>query len=266
MIEQAISRMDAKKISCSGLSANAQAMNSNSSVLGNSAQLAQLCAAMSGLIPQDAQPTANTPVVGMLPTAAAVDCTATPENASCAQVVDPQGGGAFQGAAAGAGMIDAQGLDGGQQNAALGDYDSNPVSNPGVQQDSSGMGGLGAGGQETGDFGNGNANPVAAAGYSTDILKGERSGGYSSMGGSLKPTNTGGFSGYGAGDSTNDGGYTGLDLKQYLPGGAKDPTRKLAAAADPHPDIGSKYTDIFKRISDRFKIVCSMNRLRDCPK
>ena len=129
------------------------------------------------------------------------------------------------------------------------------------------MGGLGSGGQETGDFGNGNANPVAAAGYSTDVLKGERSGGgYSSMGGSLKPTNTGGFSGYGAGNSTADDGYTGLDLKQYLPGGAKDPTRKLAAAADPHPDIGSKYTDIFKRISDRFKIVCSMNRLRDCPK
>jgi hypothetical protein len=83
-----------------------------------------------------------------------------------------------------------------------------------------------------------------------DVLKGERGGGGGGGGG-------GGFSGYGQG-SSND------HLDAYLPGGKKDPRRKLASEELKHPDISSRHEDIFQIITKRMQILCKLQELRDC--
>ncbi len=115
------------------------------------------------------------------------------------------------------------------------------------------------------------ANNVGAAGAAkarTDILQGERSGGYSQMAADMKmdADGSGGFSGYGSGSNTAASGYrVGMDLKQFLPGGTKDPARKLAGQGfAERADIQSAGVNIWERISDRFRNRCAQGLLRDC--
>src|SRR5262249_34715378 len=57
---------------------------------------------------------------------------------------------------------------------------------------------------------------------------------------------------------------TNLQLEKYLPRHGLDPNRKIAGVGSMHPDINTRGTDIFQRISDRFVLICSLDRLKDC--
>lgn len=106
-------------------------------------------------------------------------------------------------------------------------------------------------------------------GYNTDIFKGERSGsGYtgrtgSGFEGSRRIASFGSASGTSA--SSSDGrSFIGLDLKRYLPGGGLDPRRGLAGASSGMSEIGPMSTDMFQRISMRFKLICVRHQMLDC--
>jgi hypothetical protein len=75
-----------------------------------------------------------------------------------------------------------------------------------------------------------------------------------------------GFVDYGATGAPNDPSRNtaSLDLRRYLPGQKLYPNRKVAGVGSANPDINARTTDIFKRISDRFQVICSLNRLVDC--
>jgi hypothetical protein len=112
------------------------------------------------------------------------------------------------------------------------------------------LGGVGPGGQVPG-----------GSGRSTDIMHGERSGGFAQTNAAMTmtPGGSGGFSGYGHGDSYD----ANVDLAQFLP---KDPARVLAggqmrAAA---PQINTSSVNIWNRISEHIKARCTQGLLRDC--
>ena len=103
-------------------------------------------------------------------------------------------------------------------------------------------------------------------GYNTNILKGARGRtGYSrKYGGS-----SGGFRGYGRGrqrESSNKirRGQK-FDLKKFLPGGKKDPKRRIASlSAHEARQIGRKHIDIWKKINRRYQGICQVGRLQGC--
>jgi hypothetical protein len=64
--------------------------------------------------------------------------------------------------------------------------------------------------------------------------------------------------------SDNLNGMRGLDLKDYLPGGAKDPTLRFVGMSLAHPDISPQRENIFERVSTRFMIHCKLKLLFDC--
>lgn len=102
-------------------------------------------------------------------------------------------------------------------------------------------------------------------GYNTDVLRGlSGGGGYSgNPGGGATGSPSGGFAGYGQGGPKSASKF---DLKQFLPGGEKDPVRKLAGVGLPSPEIGPREMDIWDRVTKRVKEICKLNRLYDCNK
>ncbi len=159
-----------------------------------------------------------------------------------------------------------------QQRPQLGDPNANGQNHNGGQN--AGMpgagGGLGGGGM-MGSQGNPPPSDLGmmrrggyGPSYHTDILNGERGGGgYSNpVGGTLDVDSSNAFKGYGTPGGPSSAG---LDLKRYLPGNDRYAGRRqVAGVGTANPDINTFTTDIFKRISDRFKVICSMNRLVDC--
>lgn len=124
-----------------------------------------------------------------------------------------------------------------------------------------------AGGTGAGSFGGGGGSPASAAGggYNTDVLQDARGGsGFSSNPGGGFVSASGGFSGYGGPERRTRSSF---DLKQFLPGGKKDPTRRLAGMAGASmTEIGPSHIDIWTRMSNRVKEICKLNRLYDCGK
>lgn len=133
----------------------------------------------------------------------------------------------------------------------------NPVAGNGTPF---GLGGSGAaslpGGQNTGGFG---IQPSK-----TDIMRGEGGGG-------------GGFAAMAAGMNMKSGeegggygGYNGapkperLNLSDWLPGGAKDPTRKLAGQQTQSPEISHRNVNMYERITNAINRRCAEGRLKDC--
>ena len=99
-----------------------------------------------------------------------------------------------------------------------------------------------------------------SAGYSTDIEHGVRSGGYT-------PGSGGGYVTENAAALTANAiaAARTLDLRQFLPGGSRDPASingpaALRAAAG----IGGPHVDIWGRITDRIQLKCRLGELFDC--
>ena len=124
-----------------------------------------------------------------------------------------------------------------------------------------GGGGSGFGGDD------GGAAAGEASGARTDILQGLRSGGGSSS--SSDPSaisGGGGFSGYASIDDFKNK-FKAMDLKQYLPGGKKDPNRQIASLKSTgtgHPDISPMGESMFKRVSTKLSLMCKMKQLIGC--
>ena len=132
------------------------------------------------------------------------------------------------------------------------------VANGGGQMPGGGSGAPAAGG--------GAAGGALAQKVATDIMHGmQGGGGYSAMNAGMQMQNGaagGGFSGYGA--QGGDGYKAGMvDLRQFLPGGKNDPTRKLAGGAATF-QIQPQTVNIWSRISERFRARCTQGLLRDC--
>lgn len=132
-----------------------------------------------------------------------------------------------------------------------------------------GFGAIGAGGSARADLGpNARRNPTAAAsaGNVTDVEQGLRTGGYSQPVGSTSGEG-GSVAAYGDVNKKNldpqHGGYMGMDLKQYLPGGSRDPGRRLAGASA-HSQINVKEEDIWRRISIKIDEKCKLGLLWRC--
>lgn len=112
-------------------------------------------------------------------------------------------------------------------------------------------------------------NPSAGSpGYTTDVLGGmQGGGGYSSPvdnqfgGGPRDPANAG-YGGRAAGEE-NSGGLLGVDLRQFLPGGSRDPQRRLAGIGS-RSEINAKEEDIWRRISSKMEEKCKLGVLIGC--
>jgi hypothetical protein len=221
---------------------------------------------------------------------AGMDCTNPVNAAQCA--VQPQqaatkdsagSGASMQDASAGAASKSSSGFNVGDPGAQAQNpnFPSNNNSNQPQQPMSPYAGGSSSGFGFGGDSGSANhASPpnarrmMAAASSSgkTDILKGERAGsGYSSpVSRSIASVsrrrggmNFNGFGkSFGGGEDLNR--MRGLDLKQYLPGGARDGTRRLSGVNFAHPDIHSQYDNLWSTVSNRFRIHCKLQLLYDC--
>jgi hypothetical protein len=100
------------------------------------------------------------------------------------------------------------------------------------------------------------AGGPGSSGYKTDIERGIGMSGYSSGGG---------FSGGGYTNPNAVAANSPFDLRQYLPGGKKDPKRNIAGMRMPaSAGIGARYDDIWERISRRVTSMCVSNRLLEC--
>lgn len=123
-----------------------------------------------------------------------------------------------------------------------------------------------------GSGGGAKADPVprgspGSPGYTTDIMQGERSGG-GYQGGSQMAADTddpgGGFGGYGHGGERTPAGEKGVDLRQYLPGGKKDPNRRFAGFDLMSAQINSRHVDIWQKITNRIQEKCRLGELIGC--
>jgi hypothetical protein len=157
------------------------------------------------------------------------------------------------------------GFDGNGQAPVTPTITPNNLGNSGVQQGTPGGSLLGAsaGGQ---GFGIPDKPAQRAAGYNTDVMQGVSGGGGYTVSPGPPVAATAGFSGYGTALDKKDSNAKGFDLRQYLPGGAKDPKRNLAGLGAPHPEMGNRFDDIFKRVNDRVQVLCRLDRLMDCNK
>jgi hypothetical protein len=106
-----------------------------------------------------------------------------------------------------------------------------------------------------------------SAGFSTDVLQGmQGSSGYSQP----AESNSAGssfLSGFFSGDrqpsSEADNAMLGLDLRQFLPGGSRDPKRRLAGFGM-RSEINAKEEDIWRLISTKIEEKCKLGILVGC--
>lgn len=163
----------------------------------------------------------------------------------------------FSGAGGGGGAHSGAGVNSLGSNTPDGFKPANvePAGTPKIGGASGGfaVGGTTANGKEN-NGGQGGGDPL---GKLTDVLNGERSGGFSNSGGG--GAEGGGFAGYGNAQTASKD-----RLEDYLPGRRLDPHRRAPAQANKHPDIASPYEDIWQRLSKRYRIICAMKRLRGC--
>ncbi len=123
--------------------------------------------------------------------------------------------------------------------------------------------------------------PSSSSGFgapkvSTDVLKGERGGGgggFTNAGGggnadaaSRTPASNTSDAFFNAFGMRVDGmaRFRGLDLKQYLPGGMRDPARRISGGNFAHPDIRPMGDSLWQSISNRFQVHCRLQLLYDC--
>jgi len=274
-LTQAVADFESSKSTCSDLQANSESMKEQSEESGQSGGVGELCSQLASMVPASAPPEAeqlptincNDPVQFQANIALCIDCKADPENKNCGKVLADKGPKIGFDAATDSASLDSfntSNTDGLDQQPQFGGFEAQANRSGTV---SGSGGGIPGGGNDGGNFGSSeDANPGGGGGYNTSILSGERGGGgYSASVASMGVEGGGGFSGYGSG-APDDGenSYQGMDLKKYLPGGAFDPSRRLASVLVDSGQINSKNANIFERISSRIKSVCSTKRLKGC--
>jgi hypothetical protein len=198
-------------------------------------------------------------------------CTANPNDPSCG-VPQQRGTSAFSENSEP--PTDASGFDVGDSPAASrslfdvgGDMQTGQPAKNGTVANNTGGGVGGSGGGGGGgaaSLGGGGRRPSPGSpGYSTDILQGHLSGGYTTPGGSGDTSGSGGWGGYGGRNPAGEGNH-GLDLKQFLPGHKKAPAFVGGAYTMHSAEIAGKHGDIFEKISRKFKEKCMLGQLISC--
>jgi hypothetical protein len=198
-------------------------------------------------------------------------CTANPNDPSCG-VPQQRGTSAFSENSER--PMDASGFDVGDSPVASkslfdnGDMQAGQPAKNGTVANNTGGGVGGAGGGGSGGAaslggGGGRRPSPGSPGYSTDILQGHLSGGYTTAGGSGDTSGSGGWSGYGGRNPASDGSR-GLDLKQFLPGHKKAPAFVGGAYTMHSAEIAGKHGDIFEKISRKFREKCMLGQLISC--
>jgi hypothetical protein len=134
-----------------------------------------------------------------------------------------------------------------------------------VPNNSGGGGGMLAqnGSSSKANLASGRAPAAPAPGVSTDILQGQRSGGYSQGSGFEPETKFRTMRGLASQARARASSYLGLDLKKYLPGGGRDPQR-LAGMATAADQINGRSVDLFKTISNKMIEKCKLGILWEC--
>ena len=262
--------------SCQSLNSKYAALSQQSTAGASSGSMGNLCNQMAAAQAQPAglgAPAA--PTCEQDPTnPACVNCNTHPENPNCVKASQDTQTAGFQPKA------DDSDLSGfntpnlptnGDPNIAQpagGAYESMAAN---IVANNTGGGVPGGNGSPNAGGGGGRGGYGGSAGYNTDVLHNAQltgTGGFSGYGGgntgNIEASGGGGFTGYKSASTGGDGGFMGIDLKKYLPGHEKDPNRKPAGLGAYSAEIGPKYGDIFKRISDRMQTVCRFNRLLDC--
>lgn len=272
---------------CRSLSSRIKSMNENSSNSLSAAKAGNNCSGMSSAQPQNAsgsdKPQSKSDPFG---------CQQNPSSQSCQQCSANANSAACQSALAAQGKPTELGQAGfgtpannnkGAFNLAdNSDTSLSPLSYGGGQggappqvkpiSNNSGGGipgaGGGGGGASLGGAGGkrGGGGGPAASGQVTDIDQGFRSGGYSQTGGAGgggAGLDTSGAESFGKRGPASAGG---LDLKQYLPGGARDPKAGFGAGGlrPPGTEIHGKHVDMWARITDRMREKCKIGELYGC--
>lgn len=283
-VQQAISIFSSKSTECQRYQSYEQALSQQSGENFNTARQSQYCEKQSSLDPSsmmggDDQQKANSDqqdcsgANAMKPEC--VDCSKYPNSPLC-------GGGNLVGSS----NSDVDGVESGS-GGGLSEFNVTPPPTEGLPsfpdyksveakaQDAKaipnggGGGAMGSGSAGGSGFENPSGEGGEAGGYNTDILSGERGGG---GGGAMGSASTGaggsGFSGYGGrGSEEFKNKYGGVDLKQYLPGGAKDPNRSLASVGSTgtgHADISPAGVSMFNKITLRLTLKCKLKQLLGC--
>lgn len=154
------------------------------------------------------------------------------------------------------------GFDGNGQKDVTGGGQFKPSSSGGVPNAPGQM--LGSG--SSGNFGSPDRPQGGrGAGYNTDVLQGTGGGGGYTVSSAPVAGGGGGFGGYGQQGTDPKTGKP-FDLRNYLPGGSKDPKRAIAGLGGIRPEFGNKFDDIFKRINDRYTVLCKLGRMLECGK
>lgn len=131
-----------------------------------------------------------------------------------------------------------------------------------------GGGGAPAGGSASlGSDSDGGSGSGAGGGYNTNVLKGAQGGGGYTGGATTSRVRYGSGGGgynYGTGKSS---GMKGIDLKKFLPGGSKNKARgrRLASLGGADSKIRKKEGNIFHTMTLKFRQMCQLKRLSDCP-
>lgn len=272
IIDDALAELQSRQQTCDGLQANSQAMQQQAQQTGGAGGIGEICSMLAGMMPSSEEKQAQTVIDCNQPANYAnplcIDCKLDPENPQCGKPAED--GKSNLGYASTSDLSEAS-FDTGMMNDGLNQGPKFGGYAPGENRSGtvSGQGGaIMGGGNNGGGFGSEPQGNSEAEGYNTDILAGERGGGgYSVAAGGVD--SSGGFSGYGSGGGgtpEEEMPYAGMDLKNFLPGGAMDPSRRIAGALVNAGQINGKSEDIFQRITMRIKAVCLTNRLKDCGK
>ncbi|HAG90480.1 MAG TPA: hypothetical protein DCL41_01325, partial [Bdellovibrionales bacterium] len=238
LLSQAVTQFDSTISECKNLQANSESMNKQGKESQQAGGAGDFCNQLASMMtaskkePTQPQIDCNDPVQFQANLQMCVDCQKNPEDINCGKVAAVKGpkAGFDEGKVTDLSSFNTGSIDGLDQNAKYGGFE--PVASQSGTVSGSG-GGIPGGGND-GNFGDpAPANAGERSGINTDILSGERGGGgYSAASAGMDVDPSAGFSGYGGGSGSNDdvSGYKGMDLKKFLPGGALDPSRRLAGA------------------------------------
>lgn len=162
-------------------------------------------------------------------------------------------------------------MQGGMGNGIGGGIQPQAVTN-GTIANNSGGGIPGGGGGSPASLGpNGRGGSPGSPGYNTDIMSANASGG-SGGGGSAGGSGYQPQSAEGNNGTWNNNGGRGpaafsasaVDLKRYLPGNELDPNYRIGGFDGVSAQINNKYTDLWKKVSNRIQEKCKLGVLYDC--
>lgn len=271
---------------CSALTQNVAALGQSANQNVSNAMAAQQCQQMTAASANATNPMSTSPVT--TPTTQSADSGTSGSTGLDAAAGHSDPGlftqqpitGSYSGTDPSSFDVGTTGGDGTQQQPSIPVAEGEPTSATVVPNNTGGaLPGSSSDGANSGTNNGSSSNQQASTGNgaSADVLHGNRSGGGfvsgggSSSGGSGFDNGSDG-SGFNFGKFAGKFGkkaagqdlskYRGLDLKQYLPGGALDPHRGLASVG--RGQIRPSGDDLFIAITSRIKLMCKLGHLIDC--